>query len=79
MVWCSKIVAQEFHVFLQYIEEIRTSAFVDDTRRKTVNKLKILTSVNGITLDKNHLIKLQSLKVVDDKGEVLQPLDTSKS
>ena len=55
--FCSTIGAQEFHVFLQDIQEIRTSVFADDARRKVVNQLKILTSVNGITLDKNHLIK----------------------
>ena len=75
--FCSTIGAQEFHVFLQDIQEIRTTVFADDARRKVVNQLKILTSVNGITLDKNHLIKLQSLKVLDDKGEVLQLIDTS--
>ena len=78
MVFCSQIMAQEFHVFVQDIQEIRTTVFTDDTRDKAVNQLKILTSVNGIKLDKNHLIKLQNLNVVDDKGEVLQLIGTSR-
>ncbi|MDN3596786.1 hypothetical protein [Zunongwangia endophytica] len=77
-----EIIAQEFQIFLFNIKENRSIVFNDQTPiggwREPKNQIKLSTSLNGLQLDKDHLVKINDLKVVEDQGNVVREMESSK-
>src|SRR3546814_2634493 len=72
------VFSQDLHVFLHNVEESR---FWGENRYRndndTVNSITLTTMVNGLQLDKSHLIKVKNIKAVDNKGNQLKELGDS--
>lgn len=66
------VFSQEFNLFLQSIDEDRyygKSRIMYHT--DSISTITLTAMVNGITLDKNHLIKAKEIKAVDNKSNPL--------
>ncbi|WP_417361543.1 hypothetical protein [Galbibacter sp.] len=66
------VCSQEFNLFLQSIDEDRyygKSRIMYHT--DSISTITLTAMVNGITLDKNHLIKVKEIKAVDNKSNSL--------
>lgn len=71
----SVVFSQDLHVFLHNVEESR---FRGENRYRTgndtVSSITLTTMINGLQLDKSHLIKVKDIKAVDNKGNQLKEL-----
>lgn len=69
------VFSQDLHVFLHNVEEARF--WGEDRYRSdndTVSSITLTTMINGLQLDKSHLIKVKNIKAVDNGGNQLKEL-----
>lgn len=75
MLMTGVVFSQDLHIFLHNVEEDR---FWGEngyrTENDTVSRITLTTMVNGLQLDKSHLIKAKNIEAVDNKGNQLNGL-----